>query len=101
METQTVTLVTIIAEAALQDPLCKLALRSGATGYTVTPCTGSGSRGVRRGLTDVDMNVRIEILTRQPVAEAIAAEVAQHYAPNFALVLFMQTIHALALQHSF
>lgn len=64
MHMQTVILVTIIAEAALQESLCKLALRLGAAGYTVTPCTGSGSRGVRRGLTDVDMNVRIDILTR-------------------------------------
>lgn len=45
MEIQSVTLVTIIAESALQESLCKLALRLGATGYTITLCTGSGSRG--------------------------------------------------------
>jgi hypothetical protein len=101
METQTVTLVTIIAEAALQEPLCKLALKAGAGGYTVSPCTGSGSRGVRRGLTDVDMNVKVEILTRSAVAEVIAAEVAQRYAPHYALILFMQPVNALALQHPF
>jgi copper chaperone CopZ len=67
MEMQPVTLVTIIAESALQTSLCKLVLNVGAVGYTVTPCIGSGSRGVRRGLIDVDMNVKVEILTRPEV----------------------------------
>ena len=101
MEMQSVTLVTIIAEAALQAPLCKLVLKAGAGGYTISPCTGSGSRGVRRGLIDVDMNVKVEILTRPDVAEIIAAEVTQRYAPYYALILFMQPVSALPLQHSF
>lgn len=58
-------------------------------------------RLARSGLTNADMNVRIEILTRPSVAETIAAEVAQHYAPNYALILFTQTVNALALERSF
>jgi hypothetical protein len=101
METQSVTLVTIVAESPLQEPLCRLALQLGASGYTVTPCNGSGSRGTRRGLTDTDLNVKIEILARQAVAEAIAAAVGQRYAPDYALILFMQPVSALTLHHSF
>lgn len=101
MEMHSVTLVTIVAESVLQEALCNLALRAGATGYTSLPCTGSGSRGVRRGLTDVDMNVKIEILAHPPVAQAIAAEVAEQYAPDYALILFMQPVSALTLHHAF
>ena len=97
MDMHSVTLVTIVAESALQQALCKLALRAGATGYTIMPCTGSGSRGVRRGLTDVDMNVKLEIIAHPPVAEAIAAEVAALYAPDYALILFVQPVSALTL----
>ena len=101
MDMRTVTLVTIVAESVLQEALCHLALRAGASGYTIMPCTGTGSRGVRRGLTDVDMNVKIEILAHPTVAEAIAAKVAEEYAPDYALILFMHPVSALALHHAF
>lgn len=95
MQTQSVTLVTIIAESILQEQLCELALELGSNGYTVTACSGSGSQGARTGMMDVDMNVKIEILAQSSVADTIASDVERRFAANYALVLFMQPVTAL------
>lgn len=96
MQTQSVTLVTIIAESILQEQLCELALELGSNGYTVTACSGSGSQGARTGMMDMDLNVKIEILTQPSIADSIVLEVERRFALNYALVLFIQPVTALA-----
>ena len=96
MQAQSLTLVTIIVESILQEQLCQLALELGSTGYTVSACNGSGSQGTRSGLMDVDMNVKIEILANQTVADSITSEVKRRFATNYGLILFTQPVTALA-----
>jgi nitrogen regulatory protein PII len=99
MEKQTVTLLTIIAESVLVEQVCKLALEAGATGYTVTDCIGSGTKGIRTGTMDMARNVRIEILARHETADIIMGQVEKRFAHNYALTLFTQMVTALAYDH--
>jgi nitrogen regulatory protein PII len=101
MEKQTVILLTIIAESILMEQVCKLALEAGATGYTMTDCIGSGTKGIRTGTMDMDKNVRIEILARQETAETIMEQVEKRFAQNYALTLFTQTVTALTYGHPY
>lgn len=101
MEKQSAILITIIAESILKEKLCKLALEAGASGYTISECSGCGKKGIRSGMMDMDKNVRVEILARPEIAEIILSNVEQRFAPNYALTLFTQTVNALAHEHSY
>jgi nitrogen regulatory protein P-II 2 len=88
MQTTTLQLVTIIAEALLQERLVEDLHRLGARGHTITPCSGAGSRSRRVGEI-LGENIRVEAIVTQPVAERILEFVAEEYFPRFASIAFV------------
>lgn len=87
-------LVTIIAEALLEDRLVQEIRGLGATGYTVTRASGRGTRGVRASEWEGN-NVRIETLVVEAVADQLLTHLADHYFEHFAVVAYTQTVEVV------
>lgn len=88
------TLVTIVAEAILEDRLVRDLHAVGATGHTITTVHGAGSRGVRVGASG-DGNVRIETLVGSEVAEALLGVLADRYFPHYAAIAWTAEVTVL------
>ncbi|GAB4439689.1 MAG: nitrogen regulatory protein P-II [Chloroflexi bacterium OHK40] len=87
MQTTRLKLVTIIAEAVLEDRLLRELKSLGARGYTMGEVRGEGTRGIHASDWE-GQNLRIETLVSPEVAERIMAHVAQHYFPDFAVIIY-------------
>ena len=82
-------LVTIVAESVLQDRLVRLVLKEGASGYTLSACSGEGSRGLRSTTPIGGQNVRIEVVTGPEVAERILGRLQAEFFPHYAVVAWL------------
>ncbi len=94
MRTTPLKLVTVVAEALLEDRLVQDLRRCGARGYTVTGAHGEGSRGVRASDWEGG-NVRVEVLVGPEVADRILELLAEAYFPRFAVVAFLQDVQVV------
>jgi nitrogen regulatory protein P-II 2 len=87
MNTTRLKLVTIIAEAILEERLLRELRQLGARGYTVGSARGEGTRGIH-GIDWEGQNVRIETLVGPEVAERIMTHVAAHYFIDYAVIIY-------------
>lgn len=94
MQTVSLKLVTVIAEALLEDRLVQVIRALGASGYTVTRAAGRGSRGIRASEWE-GQNVRIETLVSAEVADRIMTHLAEHYFELYAVVAYLQTVEVV------
>jgi Nitrogen regulatory protein P-II len=92
MATVPLRLVTIVAEAVLEDSLIGLVKEVGATGYTLSSARGEGSRGRRLGEIPGD-NVRLEVLVGAAVAEALLELLAARFFADYAAVAWITEVH--------
>jgi nitrogen regulatory protein P-II 2 len=88
MNTVSLKLITIIAEAILEPHLLREIRELGAKGYTITKVHGEGSRGVRASDWEGG-NVKIEALVGPAVAERILDHVADTYFEHYAVVAYL------------
>ncbi len=88
MELTTVKLVTIIAEAFLEERIIHDLQRLGARGYTVGAVRGEGTRGIHASDWE-GASLRIETLVSPEVAERILLHLAASYFPHFAVIAYM------------
>ena len=93
--------VVIITEKLIADKVTDIIEQCGATGYTITPAGGKGSRGVRsdRGsVTDAYANVKIQVITASvDTAKDIADKVAGKYFDNYSGIIYMEEVDILRL----
>ncbi len=87
MQTTRLKLITIIAEAILEERLLRELRGLGARGYTLGPARGEGTRGIH-AIDWEGQSVRIETLVGPEVAERIMAHVADHYFSDYAVILY-------------
>jgi nitrogen regulatory protein P-II 2 len=87
-------LVTIVAEAFLEDRLIREIRRLGAKGYTLSPAKGEGSRGVRASEWE-GSNIRLEVITSPALAEQLLDKLAHSYFADYAVIAFMQTVEVV------
>ncbi len=92
--------IVIITEKLIQDGVIRIIESAGATGYTVLPATGKGSRGKRStertAVVDEFSNVKIEVITNsREVANHIADRVAETYFANFSGLTYLQDVEVL------
>jgi nitrogen regulatory protein P-II 2 len=87
MQTTKLKLVTIIAEAILEDRLRRELKKLGARGYTIGPARGEGTRGLK-AIDWEGQNVRIETLVSAETGERIMAHLAQQYFADYALIVY-------------
>lgn len=87
-------LLTIVAEAALEQRLIADLKRLGASGYTASHVRGEGRTG--RHLQDLTgPSVELETIVTDDVAEAILAHVGAAYFEKFAVVAWLTPVSVL------
>lgn len=94
MKTVPLKLVTIIAEAVLEDRLVRELHELGARGHTVSTVRGQGSRGVRASDWEGG-NVRIEVLVNEAVSDKVLELLAENYFPNYAVVAWVENVQVV------
>jgi nitrogen regulatory protein P-II 2 len=94
MEKTSLILLTVVAEAILEDHLVRDLRSVGITGHTASPARGQGSRGVRSGAGG-EGNVRIEVLARPDVADDALALLAERYFEHYAVVAWLTDVKVL------
>jgi len=94
MQTSTMKLVTIVAEAVLEDELLKEVASSGSKGYTLDRVHGEGSRGVRASDWE-GKNIKIETLVTQEVADKLLTVLAEKYFPHYAVVAYVKSVEVV------
>lgn len=81
-------LVTIVAEAVVEQKLIADIKRAGALGYSVGPVKGAGATG-NRSLELTGQSVRLETVVTESVAEAIMEMLAREYFDRYAVVAWV------------
>jgi nitrogen regulatory protein P-II 2 len=90
-ELSTVTCVTIVAEAVLEQRLLDDVQAAGARGWTITAAQGQGPRG--RRISEIEGgNIRVEVLGSPDVIERIWRRLEDDYFPNYAIAAWSQEV---------
>ena len=89
------TLLTIIAEASIENAIIQDIKRLGAMGYTLVEASGEGSRGVRSSDWDQGRNVRIEVICEEQVARRIVDHLTQTYYKNYAMAMYLTAVDVI------
>jgi nitrogen regulatory protein PII len=89
------TLLTVITEAAVEEPLLRDLDKLGISGYTVTDARGRGSRGIRDAAWKEAANIRIEVICNRAIAESVLNHLQTHYYANYAMVSFINDVEIL------
>ncbi len=99
METHRRCQLTIIAEYVLESRLVALIGHLGAQGYTVHEVRGGSfsTEGERRrdGAGEIDRTIEVKVICERGVAEAIARQVLDEFAPHFSVRLLLSEVEVL------
>ena len=96
MQTSPLRLVTVVGEAIIMEDVAARGLSLGATGYTLTPVNGRGSRDARNVIVSgAPGTMKIEFVVPAPVAESILTMVARHYFEHHACIAWMSDVLVL------
>lgn len=90
--------VTVIADARLEDTLVKQITRLGAKGYTCSDCRGRGEHEIVQDLFTGASRVRLETIVQPAVAEAIMKYLHQPQFQNQALCACVDTVQVGAAE---
>jgi Protein of unknown function (DUF3240) len=89
------TLVTIIAEAVLQDRLIQLLTKLGVSGYTIIPAKGSDRHGRRMGdIAGYNTNLEMKTIVTSEISDLLLEDLKSLQASH-ALIAFRQTVDGL------
>lgn len=98
MELTSRTVVTIVAESALESRLVGDLTAAGVPGYTVTPAHGAGVRGQREGNIQGG-NIRVETVLPHETAVAILAMLQEKYFSHYACVAWLSEASVVRGEH--
>ncbi|MFP4098848.1 MAG: P-II family nitrogen regulator [Alphaproteobacteria bacterium] len=93
--------VVIITEKIISKGVCDIILACGATGYTIVPAGGKGSRNMRSTpdsafVVDGFANVKIDTIVRdKALAESIMAQVAEKYFAHYSGITYVESVEIL------
>ncbi len=93
--------VVIITEKIIVKGVCEIIDTCGATGYTIEPAGGKGSRNMpstteRASVVDDFANIKIEIIVNDyAMAEAIMDQVKDTYFTNYSGSTYLEDIKIL------
>ncbi|MFO0911393.1 MAG: hypothetical protein U0795_00425 [Pirellulales bacterium] len=94
MQLTTLVRLTIVTESVLRERLTREIMQSGATGYTVWPAEGEGSRHFRSGDSPGD-NICLETIVSSDVAQRMLAHLAAEYFPHYAMIAYGTDVHVV------
>lgn len=95
MDETTRKLLTIIAEASLEDTLVRDIENLGARGYTITDARGKGSHGMRDAAWAPHANIRLEVLCNAETASAIRTALRERFYDNYFMVMYVSDVEVL------
>lgn len=92
--------LVIVTEKLLLKQITKLIEEAGATGYTIMPAGGKGSRNVRSSgqptVSDTYANIKIEVLTpNREMALKISDEIAAEFFDNYSGMAYICDVEIL------
>ncbi|MCT7985250.1 hypothetical protein NG796_18415 [Laspinema sp. A4] len=98
--------LVIVTEKVLLKKVAKIIEEAGATGYTVVPAGGKGSRGVRSSgqptVSDAFSNVKFEVLTpNRDMAVKISDEVAAQFFDDYSGIAYICDVMEVLHAHTF
>ncbi|MCT7960180.1 hypothetical protein NG799_10055 [Laspinema sp. D1] len=98
--------LVIVTEKVLLKKVAKIIEDAGATGYTVVPAGGKGSRGVRSSgqptVSDAFSNVKFEVLTpNRDMAVKISDEVAAQFFDDYSGIAYICDVMEVLHAHTF
>ncbi|MDJ1182431.1 P-II family nitrogen regulator [Roseofilum casamattae] len=98
--TQQASKLVIVTENLLLKKIAKIIDEAGATGYTVVPAGGKGSRNLRSSgqpsVSDSYSNIKIEVLTpSREMAVQISDEVAARFFDDYSGIAYVCNIDVL------
>ncbi|WP_019593810.1 hypothetical protein [Thioalkalivibrio sp. ALM2T] len=88
MESDDMHLLTVVAEAILEEMLIDEVRGMGAAGYTVTDARGWGRHGKRRGNWRQGGNIKVEVVASAELCDRIAARFKEQYEADYGLLMF-------------
>lgn len=102
--TQKAQKLVIVTEKLLLNKIVNIIEDAGATGYTVVPASGKGSRNVRSSgqpnISDNYGNVKIEVLTGdRNLALKISDEVAAQFFEDYSGITYLCDAEVLRAHH--
>lgn len=98
--TKQVRKLVIVTEKVLLKKIVKIIHEEGATGYTVVPAGGEGSRNVRSSgqpaVSDTFSNIKFEVLTAdRDMAVRISDRIAEKYYDDYAVIIYLCDVEVL------
>ncbi|MEZ6127874.1 MAG: SulP family inorganic anion transporter [Planctomycetaceae bacterium] len=88
----TVRRLTIVAEESLQDLLEDLIVASGASGYTVLPCSGAGRQDIEGGRRRKKACIRIEVVATHRITEDLMRLLRNEVLPTHNVTACVETV---------
>ncbi|WP_018872711.1 hypothetical protein [Thioalkalivibrio sp. ALJ16] len=88
MQSEEMFLLTVVAEAILEEMLIEEIRRQGAAGYTVTDARGWGRHGKRRGNWRQGGNIKVEVVASAELCDRIAARFKEQFEADYGLLMF-------------
>lgn len=87
--------VTIVVGREFEHELAKKLVEYGASGYTMIPCWGAGRSGSRADLPERREQIRVEVITPNPVAQKILDYVSTDVASHRPVTACIETVEVL------
>ena len=88
-------LVNIVANATLESRLADIAIREGATGYTVIDARGGGSSGIQQGMFESDSNILFMMIVSDRLLQTILEELNGLIAKGHNLVVYVSNTEVM------
>ncbi|MFO7954229.1 P-II family nitrogen regulator [Thioalkalivibrio sp.] len=88
MQSDDMHLLTVVAEAILEEMLINEVCAMGVAGYTITDARGWGRHGKRRGNWRAGGNIKLEVLASADLCDRIAARFKEQYEADYGLLMF-------------
>jgi nitrogen regulatory protein P-II 2 len=85
-------LLTIVVESSLERNIIKDLKALGIKGYTLAPCVGEGSSGLRSGDWDQNKNIMVSIICPEDVAQKAVVFLHDTYSENYAMISYISDV---------
>ncbi len=84
--------ITMVTEPNLEERIVSRAIDFGVSGYTSIPCHGLGRSGLAQSDRKPVEQIRIEFITRSPIAEQLLKFVSDEIAPEHHVSVCVETV---------
>ncbi len=95
MNLHTMKLVTIICEALIEERVVEILRQCGTHGHTAYSVRGSGSQGDRSADIVETGNVKLEVIVKPTVAEAVLERLHRELFKDYAMVAYETEVRVM------